>query len=294
MFISLLKSMVAAAFCMSLSLPGAHGGNEVPGRVHIMTYNVRGLPFPWEDLDRLEDIGRVMQRRRAQGTAPQILMIQEGYSDRINDLIALSGYRYVVRGVRGANGRLGSGLLILSDWPLERERNIVYTHCVGWDCQSRKGAQFAIVDVPGYGPLRLMNTHMNSDPEEDPFTDIRDTREVRLFQIQQIREALWDLRKVRNVSTLLMGDFNFLHGDEAYRAFIALFGAWDLVRRSEVGIPRRGIYDYVFFDHRPRHRVETRRYAETFVTPVNGRPLSDHVALELLIDLRINPPRSIP
>src|SRR5690606_29357630 len=132
-------------------------------RLRILSYNVNDLPrlFGGERSARLDHIGRDLARRRAEGTAPDVVMLQEAFTRRGERLVTLSGYPYVVRGPgrravhkarelsrrvhvthikvprRDMGGFLtNSGLYILSEHPLVEHQVEMFGEaaCTGFDC----------------------------------------------------------------------------------------------------------------------------------------------------------------
>ncbi|MGN6376622.1 MAG: endonuclease/exonuclease/phosphatase family protein [Sphingomonas sp.] len=162
------------------------------GSLSVLTYNVHGLPWPLAS-GRPAAFGRIATRLaalRAQGRAPQIVVMQEAFTDAAKRIGAAAGYRYIVQGpdsdVRGvghdrasaaafaAQARwtrgetegplLGSGLMILSDYPILATDAVVYPRdaCAGFDCLANKGAVLARVAIPGFAaPVDIVTTHLN-------------------------------------------------------------------------------------------------------------------------------------
>lgn len=163
------------------------------GTLSILTYNVEGLPWPIARgrSEKLEAIADRLRQMRAQGTAPQIVALQEAFTDEAQAIGAVAGYRYVVSGpaadVVGAPavtapdqafaaaarwwkgetaGKLvGSGLMILSDYSIAKTRRMVFPAyaCAGFDCLANKGALMVSIELPGLAhPIDIFTTHLNS------------------------------------------------------------------------------------------------------------------------------------
>lgn len=162
------------------------------GSLSVLTYNVHGLPWPFAK-DRpaaLHQIAARLAAMHADGTAPQIVVLQEAFSSAAADIGREAGYRFVVRGPdahqRGTDPDgtpdagflahaswthgetegplLGSGLLILSDYPIVATESIAYPRdgCAGYDCLANKGAVLARVAIPGQAtPVDIVTTHLN-------------------------------------------------------------------------------------------------------------------------------------
>ena len=160
----------------------------VPDRLSVMTYNVKGLPWPIASgrAAAIDEIGARLHRAREQGVQPNVIMLQEAFGDTAQRIADRAGYRFVAMGPdaaeqaryrfsapiprdwsRGENiGKsLNSGLAILSDFPLSDVETLAFGDqaCAGFDCLANKGVMKASVDVPGYvAPVQLFNTHLNS------------------------------------------------------------------------------------------------------------------------------------
>lgn len=191
---------VAAIVMVPAATPGlAHlappAGRPVAfdGTLSVLTYNVHGLPWPvaWgrpADLRRIADDLLAMRR---QGCQPHVVVLQEAFTDDARAIGAEAGYRYVVDGpgpamanpapagpdaVRFAQAQswlkgeglgkfVGSGLQILSDYPVERVRRMAFPAyaCAGFDCLANKGALLATLRLPGRAePVDVVTTHLNS------------------------------------------------------------------------------------------------------------------------------------
>ena len=158
----------------------------------VMTYNIRGLPWPVatgrnEALDR---IGARLRALRRAGQQPDVILLQEAFSDEAQALAARSGYAHVafgpdtvlrtpvqadaadaayLRDARWDRGEamgksLGSGLIILSDHPIVATDRLAFPDfaCAGFDCLANKGVMIAHLAVPGAGRISIVNTHLNA------------------------------------------------------------------------------------------------------------------------------------
>ena len=202
-----IRASALCAFVLACDVAFAETGQTLPGlqtagggqaasttvdvgasrEISILTYNIHGLPWPLtrNPTSAFREIGRELGQMRREGRAPDIVLIQEGFSD-ISELVQLSGYAYWARGpekaqrppdeaksgfartrylVKGEGwGKLtGSGLHVLSDLPITSVRTESYRYCAGWDCLANKGVMAVHVEVEGLSRgLDVVNTHMNS------------------------------------------------------------------------------------------------------------------------------------
>ena len=161
------------------------------GVLSVMTYNVKGLPWPAARGrgPALEAIGQRLARMRERGVQPQVVLLQEAFTGHAKAIGRRAGYRHVAVGpqqapattapplgkrfaaaARWGRGELSgslldSGLVILSDYPIARSRNLAFPQgaCAGFDCLAAKGVMIAWIAVPGAPqPIAIVNTHLNS------------------------------------------------------------------------------------------------------------------------------------
>lgn len=197
---SLLPAVIGSLLCVasSCSMPGqpllpAAQARPFDGTLSVLTYNVEGAPWPFA-WNRPPAFGRISERLhmlRQTGSGPQIVVLQEAFTEEAKAIGQNSGYPYVVQGPTesdipptppngadhafAAAGRwwlgetqgrmLGSGLMLLSDYPVVRVRRMAYPDfaCAGYDCLASKGALLVTVRIPGApAPVDIVTTHLNS------------------------------------------------------------------------------------------------------------------------------------
>ncbi len=263
-----------------------------PGTVFdlkILTYNIKGLPLPNIDHGKYERIGRFLHRRRLEGTAPQIVGMQEAFhSNSTRDIPKFSKYPYGAKGPKSRPFRINSGLLILSEYKIVDYDEMYYQACAGTDCFSSKGVQRARTRVPvgdgtEYVDLELFNTHMNADG--DAVSTDPQSRAARAAQIQEFHDDIFVRSAFSSVPSILAGDFNFKTTMPDYQLFRSLMGVDD----SGVyfpGFSRPNTVDYIFFHQTPNgpdHRVAVQplRYTHSFDGSEMGPELSDHIGIEV-------------
>lgn len=157
----------------------------------VMTYNVKGLPWPaaWGRGPALTAIGNRLAEMRERKTQPQVVLLQEAFTDDAKAIARQAGYRHIAIGPRQApaadaaplgesfaaaarwdrgelnESLLDSGLMILSDYPIVRSRDFAFPQgaCAGLDCLAAKGVMIAWIAVPDAPqPIAVINTHLNS------------------------------------------------------------------------------------------------------------------------------------
>jgi len=163
------------------------------GTLSLLTYNVEGAPWPfaWNRPPAFARIAERLRLLRRAGRNPQIVVLQEAFTEGAQAIGREAGYRYVVEGPSDSDanaapasiaddrfaaaaswwrgetqGRmLGSGLMLLSDYPVIRVRRLAYPAfaCAGYDCLANKGALLVTLRIPGApSPVDIVTTHLNS------------------------------------------------------------------------------------------------------------------------------------
>lgn len=187
--------LCAGSACESLGQPPdfVAAAPAYDGTLSLLTYNVEGAPWPFA-LDRPQAFVRIAARLRAlrrAGRSPGVAVLQEAFTADAQAIGRAAGYRYAVEGpgpaevdgvppdaadLRFAAGArwwlgetqgkvLGSGLLILSDYPIVRIRRMAFPAfaCAGYDCLANKGALLVTVRIPGApAPIDIVTVHLNS------------------------------------------------------------------------------------------------------------------------------------
>lgn len=281
----------------------------------VLIYNVEGLPWParrnrgpW--LDR---IGDELARMRQEGTAPDIVLVQEAFTPRAARTGVTASYPNRVRGPSPADmaetglvdqahidGRrfrkgersgklLGSGLYVFSDFPvLEVHRRGFSRHaCAGLDCLSAKGTMLVRIAIPGLPtPLDVMTAHMNSQGA----ARVREARTLAGHRYQTLESAqfLQDVRDPAN-PLILGGDFNMRRSHDRLDYFdlhkpYMLVHRWcvDPAHQCDVRMswdgdePWLDTQDLQVFDDGQIVKVRPKRVEAIFDGPETGGKLSDH------------------
>lgn len=210
--------------------------------ISILTYNVRGLPWPLAQgrAKALKAIGAELAMMRRDGRQPDVVLIQEGFRGEVADLVKASGYRHWARGPSRAerpsgvgpeNGRryaavrypsfgegwgkfTGAGLHVLSDAPITQIKNTPYRYCAGLDCLANKGLMLVRLAIPGApGEIDIVNTHLNSRRA----AKVPIARSLRAHNLQT-EELMAFVNTHRDAyrPLLLGGDFNVLNAPDRY------------------------------------------------------------------------------
>jgi endonuclease/exonuclease/phosphatase family metal-dependent hydrolase len=209
---------------------------DFDGQLSVMTYNVHGVPWPvgWGRPAQLTQIAGTLRDLRSHGRNPHIVVLQEAFTEDAKAIGREAGYRYIVDGpsaelvssalptaadlsfanrgswMKGEKlGKfVGSGLQILSDFPVVGVRRMAYPAyaCAGYDCLANKGALLASVALPGRtDPVDIVTTHLNSRRS----SGVDDARSIYAYRLQ-VKFLTDFIRRAHDPQRALLvaGDFN--------------------------------------------------------------------------------------
>lgn len=190
---SKVTKLAFALVCIATFSSTAFAGPANQVSLSVMTYNVKGLPWPIarnRDAAFVKMETRLLALRKA-NTQPHVIVLQEAFTERAKQISSRSGYRYFANGpsesmintkrpdkkdlsfVEAASffkgetiGKsLDSGLQIASDYPILSIKRAAFPAfaCAGYDCLANKGILLITVSIPGSAtPVTIATTHMNS------------------------------------------------------------------------------------------------------------------------------------
>ena len=208
---------------------------KAPGTLRVLTLNVAGIPVVHPRLGRrVAAIGRAL----ADG-GYDLVALQEVWRDGDSEALArASGLSYAAR--YGRSLALGSGLTILSRWPIVRTEERVFSalrpslmNLAQGEPLAHKGFLMARVATP-WGELDVYDTHAIADYRTSLYQGLR------LTQIFDLAEGARELSPDRPF--LVLGDFNAGPGERDFEAFKSLLGLRDLCApdgREVCGDPNR-------------------------------------------------------
>ena len=294
--------------------------NAQPSAVdlRVLSYNINGLPSPLKKgkAPHYARIAELLQERRARGTQPHIVLIQEAFDGKADIVAETTGYQYVLKGPgrKDASKRgqahwtqktrkayasfsdpqkfLSSGLIILSDYPIVEARHKAFSSdaCAGFDCLSNKSILLARVQVPGLDePVDIINSHFNSRRSAKA-----PNKAVLKAHYRQTETLRWFLDKINiGNATIVAGDLNTSQA-ERYSYFKKTIGYRDagemcleLASNCQLAAgtpPELVLYqtnDKHFYSDGNNARVRPRRMERNFDEMLDGKPLSDHLGYEV-------------
>jgi len=173
-------------------------------KISVASFNTWGVPFAVWDTWRYAAAMKALEK-----LSPDLILLEEVFSAKGNHAYRSAKYPYEVKGPKWFPRVVGSGVRILSKYPIERKATLVYRSCEKDDCLSRKGAVMAVVDLPSGQKLNVIATHLNARGD-DP---------IREDQIDQLLEFI-SYYAEPNAPILLGGDFNFNPSAGAYSYLI--------------------------------------------------------------------------
>ena len=287
---------IAVAFFSASKANAFERINANTVRIKILSYNVKGLPAlinPDWDQNRFGDIGSILGAHRDAGLAPDIVLLQEAFSNRTPELAQNSRYPFNVVGPSSSK-IINSGLSILSEFPIEFHQTLLYgdLDCGTWDCFASKGAEIVRLQLPGVPfLLTIANTHVQSD---------RDQEAARGAQLHDFAVFLASLVN-RDLGLLAGGDFNTTPSQKTYQDFVRATNMKDsgeLCLTANSGCSLLGTttrktavdrsLDHIFVANGHKVTMKPISVERTFTKPYKGRMLSDHAGYEAVFEITYN------
>ncbi|WP_417463455.1 endonuclease/exonuclease/phosphatase family protein [Kordiimonas sp.] len=290
----------------------------------VLSYNIHGLPSPLRSKTTplFERIAEILRTRRAEGSQPEVVLLQEAFDGDARIIADTTGYRYVLKGPgrkdNSEKGRahwvpqtrktyasfsdpqkfIGSGLYILSDYPIVKAQHKVFDSdmCAGYDCLSNKAILMASIEVPGVSvPIDIINSHFNSRRSAKA-----PSKHVFRAHQRQTDTLSWFMKKLcGSAPAIVAGDFNTKQREryDYFRATLPLVDAaedclgTEGVCRLDEGTPKAQVLyntnDKHFFQGSENYLIKPVYMVRNFKEELDGRELSDHLGYE--VEYRITP-----
>lgn len=243
--------------------------------------NVALLPVIHPQLHkRMAALGDELERRRY-----DLIGVQEAWRDKdAAYLAARAGLEHYERFPRDV--AIGTGLAILSRWPLEHKEQKVFSvrpsalRVTQGEWPANKGVLYAQVQTP-QGALDVYDTHLISDYDDARYYAIR------LAQLYELAEEV-DLRSTGRPFVLL-GDFNTAPLEAEYGVLRDLLDLEDACVKGSQDLCGATLDDGRRVDHVfvPRGGLKFVRAERVLKAKPGELPLSDHAAVEAVVDLKL-------
>lgn len=290
----------------------------------VLTYNIEGLGWPARAgrATELRAIGERLAEMRRAGTAPDVILFQEAFSDAARRAINAADYPAMVPGpgrttgtrpatrkslpghakpMRGELGLklTGSGLVVASRFPILADATQAYGRrsCAGFDCLANKGVMGTAIAVPGVpAPVYIYNTHMNArgasrvSPARNLAAHNRQAEEASAFLADTLDPA---------APVVFGGDFNMRHSLERWDHFtryrsLALVHETCAIAASDCDVrmswdgdePWMDTQDLQFFGSGQNVMIRPIRVEAMFDGSPSGPRLSDHDGFLVTYELR--------
>jgi endonuclease/exonuclease/phosphatase family metal-dependent hydrolase len=162
-------------------------------KVKILTYNTWGVPVAVWDTWRYKKAMKTIEKMN-----PDIVLLTEVFTTKAKLAFRSKKYPYHADGGNWVPRLVGSGLRILSKFPIQKHAILTYSNCKKDDCLSRKGANLIIAKLPSGKSINFVGTHLNAAGGE----------ETRISQLKQL-QIFSDWYEDKNNPTIIAGDFNF-------------------------------------------------------------------------------------
>ena len=183
---------ISSLICISLTSEAAS--------LKILAYNTWGVPFTAWDTWRYEAAMIAIE-----AMDPDVVVLSEVFTPKGRCEFKSKKYPYWVNGPRSGSRLVGSGLRILSKFPIDQFAILKYRACKGSDCFSRKGATLVTLALPENKKVNIVGTHLDAS-----------SRAARLSQLKQL-QAFSEWYEDPTAPTVIAGDLNFSPNTPEYQ-----------------------------------------------------------------------------
>lgn len=258
----------------------------------VMNYNIKGLDglFGGNKKGKLKRIAAEIVAKVQNGTAPDVILFQEVFSDDSNKIVKSLNtpelYPYRMKGPDDSGHTYNSGLVALSRIPILSNDLVAFgDQCSSWDCHANKGAQLVTIKSPHWPePIRILNTHLQATNEFD---------EIRNQQIGILKSFYAPFESVQ-LNTIFAGDFNTKPNRPSYEFFKSQFkslqnvGEYCLKNANCQVHPNvasnlllEATKDHQFYSCSSQSYMAPVNFVRNFSNEVDGLELSDHKAYQV-------------
>lgn len=262
--------------------------NQVSENLSILSFDVWGLPglLGTQRKQRFERLGDSLN-------AYDVVTLQAAYADDIEILKQTTGFQYHYRQDNDTLLKTGSGLYVLSKYPITTTDYVEFNQCALPDCFARKGVLFTRIEHPKLGPIDVYTAHYQGG-DSAKAKQIRSENNNRLLQEFIIRHP-------SDNPVLITGDFNFQPEQGEYQDLNRRLPLVDVFKAKNPqdpgytydpnnpylegeGSPAR--LDYIFSLKKPGMEIQTLESAVVYREPVDGMVLSDRYGVSAKLKIR--------
>ena len=111
------------------------GTDALSASFSVVSLNTWGVPYAVKDTFRYAEAMRAIEK-----ISPDFVFLEEVFSAKGKRAYQSDQYPYVVNGPKAFPKLVGSGIRLLSKYPIFRSAKMAYNNCVADDCLSKKGA----------------------------------------------------------------------------------------------------------------------------------------------------------
>ncbi|PIQ29277.1 hypothetical protein COW36_17160 [bacterium (Candidatus Blackallbacteria) CG17_big_fil_post_rev_8_21_14_2_50_48_46] len=247
------------------------------GELKILTLNVWGLPsiLVKDRKARFERLGQTLNDY-------DVVTLQETFSNDIEVLRKSTRFPYHLRW-NNSGLKLGSGLYVLSKYPIIRNDFRQFGNCTVADCLARKGVLFTRIDHPSLGAIDVYTTHYQA--ENKPVAE--------KIRINEDNKVLQEFIAQNNspYPTVITGDFNMIPDYPEYLDLnrrLPLIDVWRTLHPQDPGYTSdpSNLYkkgktqgtrlDYIHVLKQNTYKTSLIEAQVTHNKPIEGYFLSDH------------------
>jgi endonuclease/exonuclease/phosphatase family metal-dependent hydrolase len=266
---------------LTFFLQSAHGYD-----FRVLSWNVYMLPTPIKDslqFTRSRAIPAALKN-----TGHDLIFMQEAFMATLrrklkSALKVTHPHTYYLKNPSFPFPVEGSGLFIISRWPMKLLDHVYFHSCTDADCLASKGSALFEITLPGGQKIQVANTHLQA---------VRSAGQIRMNQLGQIHRMLLKHYK-KEVPQFLIGDLNIDYHEPEFMMGLNLMGMdfaqitgpilWTSGRDNpcyKVGDKHAWI-DHMWYDNYSGVRAHDLQ-VKVMDFPYEGKncPLSDHHAVE--------------
>lgn len=206
-----LKLLVFLSFLFVI--PEAFAGHQLK----VLSWNVYMLPKPIKS--SLQGTRKKLIADQLKNTSHDLIFMQEAFIKSFRDEVRASlkkthPHSYYLKKPKFFISIFGSGLFVLSRYPVKLVDWVYFRNCAKADCLATKGAALMEITLPRGQKVHVVNTHLQA---------IESRGAIRLKQLEQIHSMI--VRHGRpDIPQFLIGDLNIDDDEPEFKMGLYLMG----------------------------------------------------------------------